>query len=136
MNEMFLVLWRAWDDGKLFYIFLIHVCCWSCWCCWRLWRRHFRNFVTNFPSLSGAHYLIILNNWKTSLNYSKKRTRLPTGSCHGCYKERSFVSYHNRVTTFHPVWHSTLLGSSFFAKAIDVCSFKMLHFPKVLLMTY
>ena len=28
------------------------------------------------------------------------------------------------------------LGSSFFAKAIDVCSFKMLHFPKVLLMTY
>ena len=66
-----------------------------------------------------------------SLYDVKRETRFRKRSCHGCQKEKSFVTYHNRIITFH---RSTVYISDTevlsLAKLSKSSSFYLLHFRK------
>ena len=66
-----------------------------------------------------------------SLYDVKRETRFRKRSCHGCQKEKSFVTYHNRIITFHRstvyISDTEVLSS---AKLSKSSSFYLLHFRK------
>ena len=76
---------------------------------------------------------IFWNSLEQYLYNVKGETRFRKRSCHECQKEKSFVTYHNRITTFH---RSTVFISDAdhevlsLAKPSKSSSFYLLHYRK------